>query len=252
MSDTRIPQELPDFDSYIGNADDHLGEIVTGTTTRGEDLGMDPADVTELHDYRIQWRSGDPASPGLYEIHLNPKTKSQPSRADIVKFMKDFSKFFRPILTLISVSKKITPASRIVLNIAEPDPTYTIPTDPIIEQCLGTAMPLGGCKMDMEFRYRADASRPSKAAGADALLLIFRAADKYVSGPELTGGKVRNLPTSPRDPGMEQMVYTEAKFILDLGIEKQDLELQYYAQWINTRHRNLDGPITGPYTAPIN
>jgi hypothetical protein len=46
---------------------------------------------------------------------------------------------------------------------------------------------------------------------------------------------------------MKQKISTEASFTLPLGTESQDLELQYYAQWINTKHPELNGPISGPF-----
>jgi len=245
MGESVYPGSIGGLASYLAGAVAHL----VANATR---LGVDPAKVTEVED-----KYGPDTLAGTY-LYFKKKYDETAGRKDSLTTtnLRDVSIGMKELLTAVYddiPASKWTAADRLAFNRKTGLPhTPTIPTESIAEQCIGTAVPMGGGQMSMQFRYIEDATRASKPEGADALILFYRFAEKYISGPELTGGKVRNLPTSIHDPGMLQMIYTEAKFILKLGQQAQDLELQYFAQWINTRHRNLDGPISGPFYAPVN
>lgn len=129
--------------------------------------------------------------------------------------------------------------------------TITHPTTPITRQCPLTITPLGGGEVKIISKYTGDSSKSSMPPEADEIEIAYRAVEKYVPGSELTGGKVRNMCTGPDDEGMIRTSRKRAIFILKLGVDKVDLEFQCYTRYIHSPNRDLDGPWTGPFTAPI-
>jgi hypothetical protein len=252
MTGPRISTKQSAFDGYIVSVDDYLSEIIPGgTISRGESLGMTALEVSTTNQFRLKWRSGDPMNPGAYELHSNPDIKSKGTHAKVIKLMKDFSVFLRPILVRISVHPNLTPDDRLVLHIAEPVTTHHHPTASITEQCNATGKALGGGQVKLDFRYSTDKSLPSKPKGADALEIAYRISPKYFEkqGTELST-KTRIAMIDPGEAA-EKMISTKASFILKLGTLNADMELQFFVRWINTKHRDLDGPYTGPFYVTI-
>ena len=97
MAKSRIPKKLSSFDVYLRNVVTLLTAIVSGIITKGEHLGMKPAEVTSLTDFLTRWFTGDPANPGLWELHSNPETKGKKTRLNVIKFIKEFILFFQPL-----------------------------------------------------------------------------------------------------------------------------------------------------------
>jgi hypothetical protein len=193
-------------------------------------------DITTLDTYLYWWTKW-----------TNPKvTRTTLVSNNLVIFEEKMIELLRTIYDNIP-ARLWSEEARVTLNRKTGAPLVRIhPTTPVGEQCNGTGKQKAGGVINLEFRFEGDSSRPSKPPNADAVLIHFRVAAKYLIGTDLSG-KVRNLPIGPKDAGMKEFISTKAKFTVNLGIENQDMELQYYSQWINTRHRELDGPVCGPF-----
>src|ERR1035437_8535257 len=103
MGNSRIPEDLDLLTIFIESADNRLkaDEPPPATTKRGETLGMTLLEVGELTTRRNQWHTGDPANPGLWDLHSNEATKTKLTRTNVVNFVKEFRTFFMPLLDIM-------------------------------------------------------------------------------------------------------------------------------------------------------
>jgi hypothetical protein len=248
---TRIPRIQSGFDDYIANVFNHINATEPGgTAKRGETLGMTAVEIAEAGDFFSKWHSVDPAAPGVYDLHRNPDTRTRTTRKNVVKLMKDFNVFFRPILNRINVSPAITSQDYVVLRIAEPNPHRRRPTTAIPEKCIAGVTALGGGELRFVCRYITDSKRASKPPLADAVEVAYAVCEgNFLTDGDLSG-KVKRMITGPED-GTTIAIFTKARFILHLDPRSACKELQFYARWINTKHADLAGPWTGPFIAVI-
>jgi hypothetical protein len=255
MSNRRIALEKEKFDVYFTGVYTFLKQIVTGVITMGENLGMTSAEMLKLTNLSAAWRSGDPLNPGVYEKHLDPEKQGKFTAAVVKKFITDFKVWFSPILVRMSGSPNITPQYRLVLNIAEPVTSHTIPTENITEGCYYKVTHLGGGILKFSFSPNESGGRGHKPQNSDAIEFAGRIDEPYVppvSTPpsDETPSKVKHPIANP-DDGTTKTITTKATFIAKLGAENAGKILQFYAHFINTKHRDLDGPWTGPFTVII-
>jgi hypothetical protein len=255
MSNSRIPLSLVKFIIYLNSVNAYLNTVAPGDSQkRGLVLGMSQEDLDKLEDFVKLFMSGDPAHPGLWDLHSNADTKNRKTRQDMLSGISEFVKFFRPILNKIAISPLIVNGDRLKLNIAAPVTSHTVPTDPIAENCFVTLSTQIGCIIKYRCRKTADASRASKPANADGVEIAYRsdipeleAAEK---GNELSSKVKRNILKSSTD-GTTKAIFTRASFRMQLPEEQVGNYFQFFARWINTKHRGLDGPWTGPFNVTI-
>jgi hypothetical protein len=252
MSNSRISFVLQEFDADIKKFHDHLNSLEPdGITMRGITLGMTSHEMTTLNNYRKEWSTTDPANPGVYDLLLNPNTKTSTISTKVRMFMKNFKSFFQPLLNIMAVSRFITPEDRAALNIAEPVTSHTIPTAPIVQKCIASVTMLGGGKVKFICRPTTDIARASKAVGSDGLIIAYRLVAPIVDAggdSSLTAGKVRRPEFSGPDDGTIKLTQTKATFFIEFGADKAAYILQFYVRWTNSKHPNLSGPWTGPYS----
>jgi hypothetical protein len=248
---SRIPTRLSDFDIYIMNVNQKLGAIAPGDTlTKGEILGLFPDEVTRLNTLAKQWRSGDHNHAGIYEIHLDPFTKTKISRARVLNFIKDFRNFFMPLVVRMSASPNITPADRLDLHIAEPGNKPSHKAYAIAEQCIAMVSPIGGGDIKIKCRTAHDSSRPSKPEWAEGVEIAYTISDNLPRYDNLQNQKVKDMIVSPVT-GTTKAIFSKASFIMHLGAENAGRNLQFFVRWVNIKHPELSGPFTGPYSTII-
>jgi hypothetical protein len=255
MGHSRIFETLPEFDGYMMSNDARLhANIPGGSTTLGEYLGMTSDELVIYKNFGKKWRSGDPANPGVYERHLNPDTKNKVTTANVRSLMKEFGKFFRPILVRMSGSPNITNEDRIALNIAEPVTSHTHPTAKIEQRCFASMTMLGGGMAKILCHPTIDIARASKPVGADGLIIAYRIDTPTLvseSAPNETASKLKRPEITGPDDKTIKISQTKASFIMELGADNAGCILQFYTRWINSKHPDLNGPWTGPYSEII-
>jgi hypothetical protein len=161
---------------------------------------------------------------------------------------------FQPLLNIIAASRSITPADRLALNIAPPVTSHTTPNTPIAEKCITSVTMLGGGQVKFVCRPTVDIARASKAPGADGLIIAYKVVAPIVEvaddANELSS-KVRRPEFNNPDDGTIKVTQTKATFQIEFGAENAAYILQFYTRWINSKHTNLNGPWTGPYSEAI-
>jgi hypothetical protein len=125
----RIPKTQHEFDEYIRRVAIYLNTVRgTDPDVRGEMLGLTAQNVSDLvTKWYDKWFTGNPAGPGLWEIHENTygPTNNKKNNKDVAKFMKDFRAFFQPLLNIMAVSTILDSEDRTQLNLPEADTTDT-------------------------------------------------------------------------------------------------------------------------------
>jgi hypothetical protein len=250
MERRRIPKTIPGFNIHIGVVSTFLQKTEAGATvTNGERLGMLPAELVIMNNFSLAWSNPGATPKGAYDLHSNPLTKTEVTRLDVLKIMKDFSVFFRQILVRMSGSPNITAEDRAILRIAEPSTTRTRPTAVIAESCFASPVVLGGGSIKLVCRHEHDSNRASKPTRADAVEIAYRI-DRVLYNSQTGEILPLHVIESP-DDGTTKLLSTKAIFRLSLGIEHAGSKLQLYARWINTKHPELAGPWKGPFTSFI-
>lgn len=249
----RIPSGKENFDSYITELAIFLFKIVTGIITMGEYLGLTSAEMHKFNSFVSGWRSGDPMLPGIYEKYLTPEKQSKYTRAEVKKFISDFSAWFSPILVRISGSPNITPEYRMVLHIAEPVKKLKYPTENIKEGCFYKVVQLGGGMLKISFSPSESGGRGHKPKNSNAVEFAGRIDEPFVpvdTENNTAVSKVRHPIVHP-DDGTTKEIWTKASNTKNFGSANAGKVLQFFARFINTKHRGLDGPWTGPFTIII-
>lgn len=256
MGNRRISDKQSEFDADIKKFKAHLHTLEPdGITMRGITLGLLDTDLTKLKDYKEKWTSDDPATPGLYDKLTNDALRTTTAPEEVRLFMKEFREFFQPLLNIMAASRNITPTDRAVLNIAPPVTTHTIPTTPIVQKCITSATMLGGGKVKFICKPTIDSMRASKAPGSDGLIFAYRTVAPIVDAADgdasLTASKIRRPEFSGPEDDTIMLTQTKAIFFMEFGADKAGYILQFYTRWINSKHPNLNGPWSGPYSEII-
>lgn len=173
---TRVPHALKKFDNYLRTVIAFLLSTNPATgNTWWTDLLLANVDITQAQNYLGKWYTGNPASPGVWEIHINPKTKGKDSRKNVVNFISAFAQFFSPLLIRMSGSSAITSSARLVFHIAEPNPKKTTHHDNITEQCFGRHKEFGGGEHQLTCSTTHDFSKPGlpETEGVDGVRVSF-------------------------------------------------------------------------------
>ncbi len=225
MASGRVPNTLPEFDVYIKTS---INFLTAGSPNNGTRLGLSAAEITKAQSFLTLWYTGNPASPGAYELHGNPNTKTKGTREQVVKIMKDFTVFISPLLTRMSASASVTRNDLLVLNIAPPNASRTRRREAISEQVYFTTQPLGGGDVRFSCRTNHDTKRASKAEGADSIQVAFKAGEP--------------APLTASDSSMKHENFTRSVFTIRAGQTVVGQKLYVFARWYNTKHPELAGP----------
>lgn len=242
----RIPRKITAFIMYIVLVDDYLHSTLPGDTDpRGIVLGLTADELATLKAFVKSFISGDPAHPGLWDLHKNKQTKTSTTRQDMEDTMESFGSFFRPLLNRMAACPTIINGDRDTLNIAHPVSSHAKPSTAIAARCFVDVVMLGQGEVKFLCRASKDIARSSKADGSDAVEIAFSSlpfTTVAASDPSLTASKVRPRSLAGPDDGTTKEIYTKAIFKKKFAESEVGNLLQFFVRWINTKHPELNGP----------
>src|SRR3954468_24834232 len=102
MSDSRISDNIPGFNSYINNTDEWLKAISSGVITNRERLTLTVQNGTDWSAYRTNWRDN------IYPILSDPAAVTNTIKAQGRALMKNFRTFANPLLDIIAACPAAT------------------------------------------------------------------------------------------------------------------------------------------------
>ena len=234
LTGTRVPRTLGAFDQYIRRV---VAFLIAGSPTNGARLLLTAAEILKAQDLLALWFTGNASSPGAWELHSNPNIKNKSTRKAVVKIMKDFSVFFRPILTRISGCSATTASDRLILNIADPNPSRTHHTERIEDLVVFTIVPKGGGDVRIICRSSADTKHVSKSPATNSVEICYKVGDTE--------------PSSTDDETNKIFISSRASFNLALGTANICKKIYVYARWYNTKHPELAGHWSALHQAVI-
>ena len=233
MSTTRVPQTIPEFNTYINNTDAYLQatDPVTGDLN-WKRLGLTNTNASDWSDKRKYWHDT------LYPKYSDPLQSTGAVKDAVHNFMSSFRAFSQPLLNIMAASPNATSNDEHVFNfkIGRANPTHA--TTPIADTVLFDAKTLGGGQLHFTCRTAADSHRASIAAGADSVQLAYEVTDSGNNNPNPNPG---TIPT-PEDKGMVRETFTHAQFTFHAGAVNVGKRLVVFARWFNTKHPELAGP----------
>jgi hypothetical protein len=247
MQQRRIPATLTEFNNHLRNVNNYLHKIEEGATLmRGELLGMTAAELVTLGHFMQVWSSGDPLHPGVWDLHSDKTRKTALTRKNILQIMKDFSQFFRPLLTRMSGSAIINNADRGALLIAAPVTKRSRPKLAIAVQCTVLPILIGGGRIKFKCYPAHTEGRAHKPPRADAVEIAYRLFLPHQLSP--TGEEIP-IPSliGPND-NTTKIISTRASFTFDLDDKALGYQMQFYARWINTKYPQLASPWNGVWS----
>ncbi len=222
----RIPRTLPKFDKYLRAVVAYL--IAGGTTNNGTRLGLTAAEITQAQGFLTQWFTGTPASPGIYELHSSPVSRTKETRAAVLQLMKSFFAFFQPLLVRMSGSPAITDSDRLILNIASRNSTKTNHQVAITDLVYFDLKSISGGSLKATCRTTRDSKRGARPKEATAVEISYKLGDP--------------APATAEDPSTKQLISTHSSFVMKLGVASAGQHLHAFARWINAKHPELNGP----------
>ncbi|MBI3502838.1 MAG: hypothetical protein HY063_13690 [Bacteroidetes bacterium] len=271
----RVPRKLNLFDNYIVSV---VAFLFSTNAATGNlwwvDLLLTNAEAGQLQTYNGKWRTGNPANPGVYEIHTNPDTKGKKSRKNVINLRDAFTTFIGTLLTRMSASPAITSEARLVLHIAEPNPKKEKVKDGIKEQVFYKEKDLGGGDHEFLCATEHDSKLPSVADTADGIVVSYSIVDvagekaaakaiedanaKMVSNASKTNTppvviepvEMTPAPSEPEECD-KQKVFSGHKFLLHLGMNNKGKILYMFLQWNDSKNPNRIGPANNLITIVI-
>ena len=251
MSRSRIPDSILPFNDWILLFYQFIFSFLPdGITHKGISLGLLMDEMNKVKDMTLLWASGDPANPGIYDLHRDKRTKTPVTRVKVVNFMKDYKAYVNPLLLRMSGSPVITSDDRAVLNIAEPVTSHSTTHTPIEEKCYTLVEAVGGGSAQVSCKFESDATRSSIPETADAVEIRYRldapVLEEVPGDGDIPGTKLKRTTLESPDDGTTKEIFTKARFKLKFGADKAGFTLHVYARYIHTKRPGLEGDWTGP------
>jgi hypothetical protein len=245
MKTYRIPVALYKFVQYVQRNNDYLNTVQEGDTEkRGKVLGLTAEELATLAEMFRSLVSGDPATPGIWDLHSNKDTKNALTRQQMLSIISEFKKFYRPLLNRMSGSALIIEHDYLVLNIAMPVTSHSHPTVQIPEKCFTNVIMLGTGDVKFECRSSSDTKRASRPEGSNGVEISYRLDPPIAPEAEGSGNSaikvVRTQLAHPND-GTTRAIFTKAIFTMKFGGEYSGYYLQFFIRWINTIYPELAG-----------
>jgi hypothetical protein len=232
-TERRIPQSLSGFDEYIRRAVPYIN--AGAPIKNGTRLGLSATELTTAQTYHDQWYTGNPASPGIYEKHSNPDTKTQTTRNQVTTLMENFTAFFSPLLTRMSTSPDLTETDRSTLNLPAPDriptPRGVIDAEPTVK-----VNSLPSARMKIRVNIDEDSTRASMHPLADAIEMRF----------QVGGAQPQNALACP---GVT--VSKKALFNFDAGIDNEGKKFFCFVRYVNQSNPENNGPWSSVHTGTV-
>jgi len=223
---SRVPETIPEFNTYINDTDDRLQAINPDTTNPyWQDYGLTTQNKTDWNTKRLFWKNI------LYPKYSNPLTSTSVVKEDVRDFMESFRTFANPLLDKIEVSSIAGNAEEAIFNFTIGRAAPTRPTEPIQDTCIASIKGIMRGMTDISCRATEDSKRASIPESADSVLYSFA----IVNTPEETI-------INPDDSRMKKNISTRASFTLDLGAENQGKWVIIYFRWNLVRYPQFAGP----------
>ncbi len=243
MSNSRVPEAIPEFNAYINNTDDYLA---AGTPTNRERLGLSIQNGTDWNTKRVFWRDT------LYPKYIDPLQSTSAVKEQVRNFMKEFSEFARPLLNIMVADPDATSDDETVFNfkIERAEPTHS--HSPITDSVVYETVSLNGGLVEFTCRPGHDSKHPSKHPDADAIQVAHQLQGGVgnTPGPNPNPEPPEGLP-DPNTQAMVKELFTKAVFIVNFGVLSKGKLALVYLRWYNTKRPELSGPWTGPFAIGI-
>jgi len=230
---SRIPQTLSGFDIYIRRA---VPYIDAGAPTKnGVRLGLTTGEITTAKDYLASWYTGIPLTPGIYEKHSNPDTKTKTTRAGVETVMKNFTTFFSPLLTRMGTSPSITETDRSNLNLPAADRTPTR-RGAIEDEPLVGLKSVASARIKVRARIDEDASRASLHELADAIEMRYQIGGTQPANALACTGTLMSK---------------KAMFTFDAGVDNDGKKFYGFFRYVNQSNPENNGPWSSIQTGTV-
>jgi hypothetical protein len=235
MSDSRIPDSIAKFNSYINNTDDWLKAISSGVITNRERLTLTAQNGTDWSGYRDDWRDN------IYPILSDPATVTTTVKSQARTLRNSFRTFANPLLDIIAACPAAIAMDEkkfnLVLN-ANRDTTVThkgkIEDVPIV-----SIKGIGGGQMKCRVRTTEDASRASMHELADLIEV------RYMIGIPNNPGPIPNPSDVPTvELATSSFISKKAIFIMELPPASAGKHLFAFVRWVNASNAQNSGPWT--------
>jgi len=233
-TERRIPNSLSGFDEYIRRAVPYI-QALGGGVKHGIRLGLTTTELTAAQAFLTSWWTGIPATPGIYELHSNPDTKTRTTRNNVVTLMTDFTEFFSPLLTRMGTSSAITETDRSNLSLPAPD---RIPTrrGAIEAEPLAGIKSLASARIKVRVRLDEDASRASMHPLADAIEMRY----------QIGGTQPANALACPGT-----VISKKAMFTFDAGVDHDGQKFFGFVRYVNLTNPENNGPWSSIQTGTV-
>jgi len=131
----------------------------------------------------------------------------------------------------------ITASDRLILNIADPNPSRKHHTESIDELVAFTIIPKGGGDVRIICRSSADTKHVSRSLSINSVEICYKIGDTE--------------PNSTEDAGTKRFYSTLASFTLALGTANICKKIYVFARWYNFKHPELAGHWSAIHQAVI-
>ena len=233
MSNSRITDSIPKFNTYINDTDDTLQAISSGAIHNWERLGLTLANANDWHDKRVYLRDT------LYPKYSSPAQSTALVKKEVHDFMDSFRTFGNPLLDIMAASPNANGGDEIIFNFKIGKAPAHHPTTPIDITVVYEGTPLGGGDYKFSCRTPGDGGHGSMAPDADTIQLAYMFIGNSKPIPPVDGSE--DVP-NPETPGMILCSFTKAIFTLHGGVANVGKSAVVYLRWYNSKHPDLAGP----------
>ena len=240
MGQSRVPSKDGEFDQYIRNTTEALGEL--GPPPAFERLGFNALEHGQWDAFNARWID-------IYPKYTNVSTRTSTITAEKNAIKAAFTPFASNLLNRMTTLPGITQADRDTFNIHERDTTPTkrgkIDDTPVVQ-----LEPTAVATVKIRVRTSHDAARSSIHPLADGVeiryALVAPTSSNIGSGdseqiPAPTSKTI--VPTMP-DEAPLSYVSTKALFLLELPETASGKRLYGFLRWINQTDPRNSGPWT--------
>ena len=252
MSNSRVPQAIEAFNSYINSTDSYQKAITpTDPTPNYSRLGLTLEESDEWTAKREYWRDT------LYPAYSDENTSTKVVKRNVKLFIKDFHTFANPLLNRMAASANVTTADEAAFNfVANRDTTHTT-RGKIVDVPFLKIQPLGGGQVKMRARTSDDGNRSSRHPLADGLEVRWVALTPAVAGSRNTqpspGNSISVIITPPATATdcPNSFVNSKAQFIMELGQENKNKVFYCFIRWINLSKPANNGPWSDMFQSGV-
>lgn len=223
MAGSRVPKQIPSFNTYINNTDDNLNNV-NANPPNWQRMGLSQQNVSDWSSKRIYWRDT------LYKKYSDPVQSTSIIKTEVKNFIKAFAKFAQPLLNIMAADPDANEEDEKVYRFKRFRKNPTTSETAIEEKCYAVVQSLGGGSVKFKCRTSEDTKRASLAAGATGVQIVYKVGDP--------------APTDAEAAGLLKQDFSGSTGTLPFGAANQGKKLRGWVRWHNSKHPNLDGPWT--------